>query len=153
MRVVNPKNLLGGLMMVAAGLFFFVGAFDYGIGTISRMRPGFVPLSLGAVLTLLGLALAASACLPRWGSTSSAFPPLSARFVLAVAGSIGAFALIIERFGLVPAVLVTTAIAACGDRDARWLGTLVLVATMAVGTWLIFRAGLDLSLPAFRWRP
>jgi hypothetical protein len=153
LRVGNLKTLLGGLMMLAIGAFFFAGAFDYGIGTFRRMGPGFVPLVLGAILGLLGLALAGSSCTLGAARFRSEFPPLLPRFIIAVVASLSVFALTIERFGLVPAVVLTTAIAACGDREARWLGTLALVSTMALGTWLIFRVGLDLSLPPFRWRP
>lgn len=145
---LNIKNAAGGLLMTAIGLFFLIGAFDYSIGTPQRMGPGYVPMLLGIALTGIGVVILSTSL-----AGPARFPPLSWRFLGAVLGSIAVFALSVERFGLLPAVAVAAGVAALGDPGSRVRSTLLLIFVLAAGSWLIFRAGLGLPIPAFRGWP
>ena len=56
----STKDLVSGGIFVVAGAYFALESLTYEVGTAFRMGPGFMPLVLGAVLTGLGIAVAAS---------------------------------------------------------------------------------------------
>jgi hypothetical protein len=63
----------------------------------------------------------------------------SARVCLAVCGSVLAFAILIPRAGLLPAVVATVFVAALGLRPFRPLETLFVAVSLAAGVALVFR--------------
>lgn len=139
------RDIIAGLCLGAIGVLVLSMAIGYGIGTFSRMGAGFFPMLLGAAAILLAATLVSSAL-----RRSAEVPRPSWRPLVGVAAAIAVFALSVEALGLLPAVAFTAAIAAASDRDTRLLQALVLVALLAVGSWLIFIAGLGLTIPAFR---
>ena len=58
-------DLVAGGIFVALGLAFAIGARGYELGSAFRMGPGYVPLVLGGVLTLLGMVVIGAGVL-RW---------------------------------------------------------------------------------------
>lgn len=142
---LNHKDLVGGTLIAALGLFVAYNAFHFGIGNASRMGPGYTPAIIGTALIILGVAIA-------WGSLrfEDPLPAVAWRPVVAVTAGMCAFALAASRLGLVPAVMLLVGIAALGDRESKPLPTLVLALCVAAGMWLVFVLGLRVSLPAFR---
>ena len=57
MKLASQKDFFSGLMFIAAGGAFAVGATNYTVGEGARMGPGYFPLMLGSLLALLGLAI------------------------------------------------------------------------------------------------
>ena len=55
MKIKSQKDFWSGLMFMAAGIAFAWGATNYAIGEGARMGPGYFPLMLGILLTLIGL--------------------------------------------------------------------------------------------------
>ena len=55
MRIKSQKDFFAGLMFAAAGIAFAWGATNYTIGEGARMGPGYFPLVLGILLTLIGV--------------------------------------------------------------------------------------------------
>ena len=62
---------------------------------------------------------------------------------LAVIGSVLTFAMLIERAGLIPAVMLTVLIASSGSRDLRVRDALVLAVCVAATMSLLFVGFLD----------
>jgi len=54
MRIKSQKDFFAGLMFSITGAAFALGATNYTIGDGARMGPGYFPLMLGIVLTILG---------------------------------------------------------------------------------------------------
>lgn len=148
MRRFNLTDAATGLALVVIGLLLreHVAA-SYDLGTLRRMGPGMVPLGLSMLLSGLGALLALSALL----RAPTPLPELQLRPFVFVLAAIAAFALTIRLLGLVPAVVLLVGLATLADRDAR-LGTfLALSAVLATLAFLIFRLGLGMNLPPFRW--
>src|SRR5919107_655729 len=61
-RPYAPDLLAGGLFIVL-GLAFAIGGGRYDVGSALRMGPGYVPLVLGGILTVLGLVIVVQAFL------------------------------------------------------------------------------------------
>ena len=60
------RDYYGGALMVLIGLSAVCLGSRYGIGSMTHMRAGYFPVSLGAILALLGVAIAGSAAMkPR----------------------------------------------------------------------------------------
>ena len=54
MNIKSQKDFFSGLMFMVVGVAFAWGASNYTIGSGARMGPGYFPLALGVLLTLLG---------------------------------------------------------------------------------------------------
>ncbi|WP_116653003.1 tripartite tricarboxylate transporter TctB family protein [Pelagibacterium sediminicola] len=54
LSIRSQKDLVAGAIFVAIGIFFVVSSLEYRLGTPARMGPGFFPLILGILLSLLG---------------------------------------------------------------------------------------------------
>ncbi len=76
-------------------------------------------------------------------------PPV-VRACVAVAGSVVAFAWLIERAGLLPAVVATVFIASIGAAGAALRRTMTLAVCLAAAVWLLFVIFLDQPFAAVR---
>jgi hypothetical protein len=143
--------VIGGALAVALGFWVMAEAAGYPLGSARRMGPGFLPVTLGGVLAGLGGTLAG---LSLWRDEPAPEDETRAdpRALLAVLAGLGAFALVLPRAGLVPAVLALVLIAAQGSGQLRPAGALLLAAVLAGLAWAIFTLGLGLPLPAFAGR-
>jgi len=134
----------GALFAILGALILWVGA-DYSLGVSSRIGPGYLPRLLGILLSALGLFLVIRAL---WATetidTSIAWRPL-----ILVLASLVAFALMFDATGLVPAILVSVAIATFATSENGPIAAVVLGALLAFFAWLLFVKGLSLPLPVW----
>src|SRR5512134_3035646 len=61
LRIRSQKDFGAGLLYAAFGVAALLMARDYGMGSASRMGPGYFPTTLGALLLLIGMASLARA--------------------------------------------------------------------------------------------
>jgi hypothetical protein len=54
MKIKSQKDFFAGLVFMAIGIAFAWGATNYTVGEGARMGPGYFPLMLGILLTLIG---------------------------------------------------------------------------------------------------
>ena len=143
------KDRTSALLLVVLGAGIAFQGLKYQIGQLTRMGAGFIPVVLGVILALVGVAIGVTAALHDFGDSKTA--PTEWRGWLCVMGGVVAFAVIGAYGGLVPATFISVFVAAMGDRSNRPLdAALLAVAVTAVGT-LIFAAGLKMSFPLFTW--
>lgn len=141
------RDIFGGAVLLLGGSFVVLyTTTQFQIGSLGRMGPGLFPAALGVLLCFFGIALVVPALFRQGSRQSIEFRPLF--FVLA---SILVFGLTIRRFGIAPAVVMLTLVASLADRRQSWPRTLVLAATLAALSVLIFNIGLDIPIDAFRW--
>lgn len=143
------KDRYGGALMVLIGLASIVGGARFRIGTLVHMGPGFFPVAVGAIMALIGIAIALKR--GRRGARSHAFVKPDWRGWGCIIGSMLAFMLLGAYGGLVSATFAIVFISALGDRrntlkQAAWLA----LAMVAVGV-VVFWWGLQLQLPLFGW--
>lgn len=144
----NHKDLCAGLLFLAigAGVVFVVSG--YPIGSAMRMGPGYFPVLLGGVLIVLGAAIAGHAL---WTGAPAPLPPVRLRPLLLVTLSILAFAFLLERFGLVPAIIVTVLVSCLGGQEFRFREAAPLAVFLAAASVLIFHIGLGLPFALWSW--
>src|SRR5688500_7275474 len=115
-RVKNPQDFwAGALFIVFGGIALWVGR-NYNMGSIVRMGPGYLPRVLAASLVAIGLFLT----LRGVAINGPAIQPSLYRPQIFILLAIVIFGLMIERFGLAPAVLVTTVFAALASDEIKW---------------------------------
>ena len=150
-RMFAHKNVLAGLMFVGVAALGLWLSRNYPIGTALRMGTGYVPrllcwilLGLGVVIFLQGLREAATRGVRAGGRGGSAWRP-----VILVTLSLVTFALTLERFGLVIAILLLISIGSFASRDLRPVETIVAALVLTVMSWGIFIVGLGLTIPVW----
>lgn len=147
MRILgtNLAELLGGLLTGAIGVFAVAQGAAYSLGTLTRIGPGFFPAAVGAAMIVLGIVIVLE------GRRADARPieRPAVLSLLSVLGGIAAFALLIERAGLVPAAAALIVISSLAAPRPRLLPILVLAAAVSAFSVLVFAVGLGLGLKPF----
>ena len=148
-----PKDYLGGALMVLLGVGAMVEGARYSIGSLHRMGPGFFPIALGALLTLIGIAIGVVAWLERAPPADAARKPLPPewRGWACIVGGVIAFIVLGRYGGLVPATAAIVFISALGDRENTIASALLLTALMLVICIVVFWWALQMTFPLFHW--
>lgn len=147
MRHRNTQDLVGGLALMALGLFAaFYAQEHYEIGTLRRMGPGFFPVSLGLILATLGFFVA----LPAWFSQGLEIKPAWKTLGLVIV-SLLVFAFTLKTLGVVLSTMLAVLLSSMADTHIRWKNRLLLCVGVAAVTYLIFIMGLSMILPVWPW--
>lgn len=133
-----------GVFFTATGIVTMLLSTNYSFGTAARMGPGFFPIILSALLTLLGLAILVSGLRNR---KPVAPAPFDLKSVLIICLAVVLFGLLLMRAGLLITVPLTVFIASFAQNEMKWKQTLVIAVALTAFTWLVFIAGLDLRIP------
>jgi hypothetical protein len=121
-RVRNQQDLVAGLFLIAFALLARYFAQDLAMGRLVRMGPGYLPIVLAWVLGGLGVLIAARGFLTDGPKLESwAWRPL-----IALCAALVAFALSLQRGGLVVAIVAATAVSSLAAPGARPIPTVLL---------------------------
>ena len=141
------REVTAGLLFAFAGAAALVVGSRYERGTTQSMGSGYVPMLVGALLCALGVFVAARADQTSTSDVASRVPPLgTARRPFAVIVAVAAFALLLERAGLVVATPALVGIASLGDRDLTRTEVATLAAVLTGVAIVVFVWGLGLPL-------
>jgi hypothetical protein len=149
-KIKSHRDFWAGLMFIVIGLAFAWGATYYRFGESARPGPGYFPLGLGILLAVLGTIVLFKALTIE---TDGGEPVgrIAWRPLLIVLGSLGLFAFLLPRVGLVislPILVVTSALA---GEEFHVGEALANAAVLTLGSWLVFIKGLGLTIPV--WPP
>ncbi|MFV0437830.1 MAG: tripartite tricarboxylate transporter TctB family protein [Desulfopila sp.] len=127
------RDRIGGGLMVAAGAFISIEALNYSFGTIARMGPGLTPFGLGVILAITGILIFIFAQPVQDNEEAPRFRPV----ILPLAGIL-AFALLVERAGLVPATLALVFISGVADPEHTLKSLTGLFFVLLLLVWVVF---------------
>jgi hypothetical protein len=159
MHLKNQKDFLSGLLFMVCGVSFAWGASRYSIGNAARMGPGYFPLLLGAVLTVLGVFIVFKALvfetedggrIGGWAWRPVGFVVLANGVFGVLIGGLASVGL--PPMGLVASIFALVVIAARAGQEFRWKEVLLLALVLALGSYLTFIVLLKLQIavwPAF----
>jgi len=147
MHILQSKDFLAGVAAVLIGVFVIVATSGYGFGTPRRMGPGFFPVSLGVVLSLIGVVIALGAL-----RSQEKLPKLNVRPYIVIPLAILMFALLVTRLGFGPAGVATVMLAGVAEPRTQKLHLLLLALGLVPAVWLLFAVGLGVQVPFFAWR-
>jgi hypothetical protein len=145
------RDYYSGALITLIGVGAAFIAQDYRFGSLTHMGPGFFPLILGAILTLLGILIAGAALLDGVHEEEPFFrtvPEWRGWFCI-VAGPI-LFIVFGKYFGLAPASFACVFVSALGDRTTTLKGALILAACITFFGIVLFSFVLHISFPIFR---
>lgn len=142
-KASSSTDFWAGIIYIAFGVTAIVAARDYGMGSATRMGPGYFPTMLAWLLTGIGVASAFR------GMRGSGEPIVgfSLRGVFFIGGPIVLFACLLQGAGLLialPLLIVTSAYASI---HFNWVRTLLLAAGLTIGCSLVFVKGLGIPMP------
>lgn len=141
----DSTDLAAGLLLMAAAAFFGWQTLDLEIGTSLRMGPGYFPMVLSGLLFLLGALVA----LKSLGREGEPFGRIAWRGMAFILPAPVFFGLTVRGLGFVPALFITTLIAAQASRRMRPLPALLLAVIVTIMSTLIFSYGLGLPFRRF----
>jgi putative tricarboxylic transport membrane protein len=134
----NNNDFYSGLLLVAVATVALLYIRTLAIGTVLQMGPGYFPLGLALILLGMGLCLVVKGLLTR-EKPVGAFHLRPLFFILL---SFAAFGVLVERAGLLLAILAQVAIAHFASVEAQWrqslvTGILLAAASAVVFVWLL----------------
>jgi len=156
MKIKSQKDFFSGLMFLVVGIAFAWGATNYTIGEGARMGPGYFPLMLGILLSLIGLFVTFEALVVETEDGekigSAAWKPL-----IFIIGSNLIFGLLLgglpkiglPAMGLILAIIALTFVAALAGDEFKVKEVAILSVVLAVGSYLAFIVLLKLQFPVW----
>ena len=156
MRIKSQQDFWSGLMFMGVGIAFAWGATNYTIGEGARMGPGYFPLVLGILLTLIGLFITFEAMVVETEDGEkigkAAWKPLF--FIIAsnlVFGVLlgGLPKLGIPAMGLIVGIYALTFVAALAGEEFKAKEVAILATVLAIGSYLAFIVLLKLQFPVW----
>jgi hypothetical protein len=136
------KDFLSGLMFIGFGLSVLYFGQKLAVGTSVRMGPGYVPHMLSYILLALGGIICVVA-LYAGGETVEA-PKW--RPITMVTIGIVAFALLLESFGLFPALVALVIISSLGGDEFKLIEVIGNVIVLTILCVLVFKVGLGMNI-------
>jgi len=144
LAIRSAKDLGAGLLYASFGLAAIAIARGYGMGSASRMGPGYFPTVLGALLLVIGIA-----CLVRsFFSDGKPIGAISWKGAALVTGGTVLFGLLLRPVGLLAALAALILVSASASRRFRleWRAGALMLALIAFCA-LVFVKGLGLPVP------
>lgn len=144
MGIRNPRDFWAGAIYLAlAAVAIGIGR-NYSFGSSARMGPGYFPVALGSILALLG-AISVIRAFVRPGEPVAAF---AWRPLLAILGAVVLFGLLLERAGVIVALVCLIGVGALASRNSRLDATSVgAFAGLIAFCVFVFVKGLGLPMP------
>ena len=151
------KDHYGALLLLALGAGVLALGVGYQVGSLNRMGAGFIPVVLGVLMMLVGIALGVTAAPPGQETIAHPLPGDGSktgpewRGWLCILGGVLAFVVFGQHGGLLPASFASVFVAAMGDRNSTVKGSALLAAALTLFCLIVFHYGLSLQLPLFQW--
>ncbi len=147
-KIKNFKDFYAGLMFTLFGVVFAGGATRYSMGAAAKMGPGYFPLILGGLLTVLGLIIFTRSLVLESVDGDVRLSVIIKPAIL-VFSSIAAFALLLRPAGLVVAIFELILVSSFASHEARFRESLVSAVVLCIASLAIFVYGLNLQIPVW----
>ena len=156
MRIKSQKDFFSGLMFMGVGVAFAWGATTYNVGNGARMGPGYFPLYLGVLMTILGAFITFQSLvvetmggdkIGKW-AWKPLFFVIMANLVFGVLLA-GLPSMGVPAMGLIVAIYALVFIASMAEDGWKFKATLILATVLAIGSYLAFVMALKLQFPVW----
>ncbi len=147
MKIKNHRDFWSGLLFVAAGLVFAIGASGHPLGNSHEPGAGFFPLLLGLLLALLGCLLVFKA-LTFETDDGAPVGEIGGRVLIVIAGSIAVGGIVLPHLGLVATAALLVLLIGQATARLPWRQWLILSVASTALSWVAFVwfAGLPIPL-------
>lgn len=139
--IKSQKDFITGLLFIAIGLFFSIAGLQLDYGTPDNMGPGFLPLTVSALLMVIGV-------IQLFRGLRSAGDTVEFKFKqpLIILSSIVAFSLLLQKIGAIISVLVLMLTTAYLHKSFT-LKTFCISYLFVLGLVFVFKFALRSPLP------
>ena len=144
-RIRNQKDFAAGLVYIAAGAGFSLGALQYKLGDPARMGPGFFPFWIGVLLVAVGMATVATGMQPHARPEAMRRPEFGP--MAWILGAVVLFGLLLQPLGLVLALAVLVLVSSRASHEFSWGATLLNAAVLVLFSMGAFIWGISLQIP------
>ncbi|MBK6337211.1 MAG: tripartite tricarboxylate transporter TctB family protein [Betaproteobacteria bacterium] len=139
----SPRDFWAGVLYAGFGAAAVLIARDYGLGSSSRMGPGYFPTVLGSLLLLIGLA----SLVRSFFADGEPIGAIAWKGLLLVTLATVLFGVLLRPAGLVIALAAVTLVSAAASVKFRFDGrALALMGGLIVFCGLVFVKGLGLPV-------
>ena len=146
MKIKSQRDFFSGLMFIAVGIVFAVGATNYSMGSSAKPGAGYFPLILSVLMAILGgIVLFKSLTIETEGGDP--IGDIAWRPLVVIVAAIAVFGATINSLGLVIAVPILILISSLAGDEFKWFGVVVNSIVLTLFSWLIFVVGLKLTIP------
>ena len=142
---LDTTNALCGAILIGLGGFFVYQCLGLELGTALRMGPGYFPLILAIILTLLGFVVLIQAARVH----GEPLGPIAWRGMLFILPAPIFFGLTVRGLGFVPSLFFTALIAAFASSRMKPTMALALAVAITVFSALVFSYALGLPFERF----
>ena len=151
MNRVKRRDLYGGLIIAAFGFLGISEGYRLGVGSLSKMGPGYVPMALGFIMVGLAMMMSFRKKESVLESEIVFDQPEWRGWLCIIGGGVG-FIVLGQYAGLVPAAFFSVFIAAMGDRTASVKEAILLSIGTTVFGVVLFYYLLSIPIPLFGGR-
>lgn len=145
MQLRNKQDFWSGVMFVALGVGFALGATNYSMGTAARMGPGYFPFWLGVCLAVLGAVVSISALKEK--SEETEVERFDFRILFIVIGSVIFAGVVLNSLGVYITVFLLVFISSLASHEFSWKIAAATGIFLVLFVWLAFIKGLGLIFP------
>jgi uncharacterized membrane protein HdeD (DUF308 family) len=145
MHIRNQKDFWAGLLFAAFGLFFSGFGTRYTFGSAARMGPGYFPTVLGILLIVLGAIITLGALSHK--TEEHRVAKFDWRTILLVLGAVVLFGLLLNRAGLILALIAVVVVSSYASHEFGWKATLVNTVVLLALCLSVFVYALGLQFP------
>ena len=135
----HPERQYVWLVLAAVAAFALWQSLGFGLGTRASVGSGVFPVALAAIILVISML---GFLFPAPDETE----PLATRPLLAAAGGVAAFILLIEWAGLVPSVVATMVTAYLGQTERGFPAFLLYAGLFAGAAWVLFAQVLNVPV-------
>ncbi|SHI23794.1 tripartite tricarboxylate transporter TctB family protein [Pollutimonas bauzanensis] len=145
MQLRNKQDFWSGVMFVAIGAGFALGATNYSMGTAARMGPGYFPFWLGVCLAVLGAVVTLTALTPKAEETE--LEKFDWKIAIVVIGSVALCGTLLDFLGVYISVFLLVFISSMASHVFSWKVAAANGIFLVLFVWLAFIKGLGLIFP------
>ncbi len=145
MQLRNKQDFWSGVMFVAIGVGFALGATNYSMGTAARMGPGYFPFWLGVCLALLGAIVTLTALSPKTEETE--VEKFDWKIAIVVIGAVALCGTLLDFLGVYISVFLLVFISSMASHVFNWKVAAANGLFLVLFVWLAFIKGLGLIFP------
>jgi len=145
MQLRNKQDFWSGVMFVALGVGFALGATNYSMGTAARMGPGYFPFWLGVCLAVLGAVVSLSAIKEK--AEKNEVGKFDYRMTIIIIGSVIFAGTVLNILGVYITVFLLVFLSSLASHEFSWKVATATGICLVLFVWLAFIKGLGLIFP------
>lgn len=141
------RDAVGGALLAVIGAAVAIYSYtNYTVGTIARMGAGMFPAMLGVALIVVAVAIVLKSLMEKREAIH-----INVRSGATILASLALFALMIQPFGVIPALLALVLVSSFAVPGRHVVTVLVFAIAVTAAITFLFVYVMNLYLPLFRW--